>query len=126
VVGFYPEAAQKKFHEIRHAIYTIAQSKPKIGPITETLKWGEPAYLTEFSKSGSTIQIDWKQNEPDLIGIYLNSQTSMVETMRLNHPGAFSYRGNRCIQSRLDVQLPMPALKFCLYMALTYHSSKNQ
>lgn len=125
-VHHYPQTAQRKFYEIRNAIYATAQSNPNIGPITETLKWGEPAYLTEASKSGSTIRLNWKQKEPDFIGIYLNCQTSMLETMRLNHPGVFEYRGNRSILMPLNVRMPEKALNFCLNMALTYHISKKQ
>lgn len=31
------------------------------GPIEETLKWGDPAYVTSATKSGSTIRVVWKK-----------------------------------------------------------------
>ena len=34
------------------------------GPIEETLKWGDPAYVTSATKSGSTIRVVWKKARP--------------------------------------------------------------
>ena len=39
-----------------------------VGPLTETLKWGEPAYLTEVTKAGTTVRIAWKPATPSMIG----------------------------------------------------------
>ncbi|MGR3661484.1 MAG: DUF1801 domain-containing protein [Paracoccaceae bacterium] len=124
VVEDYPAAAQEQFHNIRKAIFAVARSNPAIGPLTETLKWGEPSYLTEVSKSGSTIRVAWKSKKPDAIGLYLNCQTTLLETMRLNYPDAFTYQGNRALLVPLDTILPEEALEFCIELALTYHRSK--
>lgn len=123
VVNNYPEVAQKQFHNIREKIFAAARSNADIGPLTETLKWGEPSYLTEVSKSGSTIRVAWKPKNPNTIGLYLNCQTTLLETMRLNYPVAFTYQGNRALLMPLNKPLPDEALGFCIELALTYHRS---
>ncbi|MEP4475000.1 MAG: DUF1801 domain-containing protein, partial [Lentilitoribacter sp.] len=40
----------KRLLEIRLLILELAEQDDQIGAITETLKWGEPSYLTEQSK----------------------------------------------------------------------------
>lgn len=121
----YPVPAQQIFHEIRSIVFRTAQSDPIIGKLTETLKWGEPAYLTQTSKSGSTLRLDWKPKIPDFFGLYLNCQTTLVETMRLNYPNTFVYQGDRALLLPLDQPLPHEALEFCIHLTQTYHRTKN-
>ncbi|MBV1868859.1 MAG: DUF1801 domain-containing protein [Marinosulfonomonas sp.] len=123
IVG-YPKPALDKFDQIRTMVFSVAASDPAVGPITETLKWGEPAYLTTASKSGSTIRLAWKAKNPDHVAIFLNCQTTMVETMRLNYPDAFMYQGNRALLAPLNEPLDDDALEFCVRLAQTYHVSK--
>ena len=57
----YPPTIQKQLLKLRSFVFEVAKSKKVIGPITEELKWNEPAFITQESKSGSTFRIDWKQ-----------------------------------------------------------------
>jgi len=43
---------------LRALILDTAAENPAIGPIEETFKWGEPAYLPSTTKSGTTIRIN--------------------------------------------------------------------
>ena len=38
-------------------ILDVAAKTPAIGPIEETLKWGQPAFLPNTTKSGTTIRL---------------------------------------------------------------------
>jgi hypothetical protein len=61
----YPEKARTKLMFLRQLILDTASSIRGVGEIEETLKWGEPSYLTPKSKSGSTLRIDWKESQED-------------------------------------------------------------
>ena len=50
----FPERIRARLLEARDLIFEIAAGIEGVGPLTETLKWGEPAYLTEATGSGST------------------------------------------------------------------------
>ena len=52
---------------LRALIFDVAAKTDGVGALDETLKWGEPAYLTR-SKSGSTIRLGWKASAPDEAG----------------------------------------------------------
>lgn len=91
-----------------------------LGALEETLRWGEPAYLTQ-SKSGSTIRIDWKQKHPDLYAMYFHCKTTLVDSFREIHGDTFRYAGNRAILFAMEDEIPVKELKHCIALALTYH-----
>ena len=55
----YPPNIRRKLLALRALILKTAASTQSVGELEETLKWGEPAYLTSESKIGSTIRINW-------------------------------------------------------------------
>lgn len=120
----YPAPARKRLMAIREAIFETARKTPDVGRITETLKWGEPAYLTEESGSGSTIRIDFKEKDPTHVSLFFNCQTTLVGKMRRQFPGDFSYVENRQVKIPLTGRLPKRVLAQCIAMALTYHQNK--
>ena len=121
----FPEPARDTLLNVRSLIFQTAASNPAVGPLTETLKWGEPAYLTEASKSGSTIRMGWKPANPDHGALFFNCKTTLVNIMRDVYPDIFTYQGNRAVLFRLDQPLPNDALAHSIEMALTYHLNKR-
>ena len=57
VFATYPKPMRSKLMALRQLIYETAAATDGVGAITETLKWGEPAYLTAATKSGTTVRI---------------------------------------------------------------------
>ena len=52
-----------------------------VGRLTETLKWGQPSYLTAESGSGTTVRIDRLKNRDDGYAIYFHCQSGLVEAV---------------------------------------------
>ena len=123
VIAPWPMPAQTHVHTIRAAILSAVADTPHVGPISETLKWGQPSWLTEACKSGTTIRVAWTQAQADQIGLYLNCQTTLIATMREIYPDAFTYAGNRGLFSPLDAPLPTGPLDHVIRMAQSYHRS---
>ena len=118
----FPTTARNVLLNVRALIFQTAATNPSVGPLTETLKWGQPSYLTEATKSGSTVRLDHTQ---DCGVIYLNCKTTLVDTMREIYPDTFTYQGTRAVLFPLDQPLPNDALAHCIEMALTYHRNKR-
>ena len=118
----YPEAVKATFAKIREMILDEAD-RLGAGPMEETLKWGEPAYLTSVTKSGSTIRLAWKPTDPDNCNIYLNCNTDLVARIKTEFPDAFKTTGNRCIHIPLGETLPELPIRAVISMALTYHKN---
>jgi hypothetical protein len=120
----YPVPVQRKLTKLRSLIFDVACTSG-VGAIEETLKWGEPAYLTTQSRSGSTIRLGWKRAKPSQYAMYFNCQTDLVETFRALFANTLVFEGNRAIVFDERDELPLDALRVCIEAALTYHARKR-
>ncbi len=120
----YPEHIRPKLEFLRKIILDEAANDTSIGKLEETLKWGEPSYLTTANKSGTTIRIDWKPKTPNQYAIYVNCKTTLIDTFRSLFP-ELSYEGNRAIIFNADQAIPENEVRLCISMALKYHLNKT-
>jgi hypothetical protein len=107
--------------EARALIFAVAAGIDGVGPLTETLKWGEPAYLTEASGSGSTIRLGATKSMPGRGALLLNCKTSLVATCRDQFSGLLDFEGDRAILMPPGGALSDTPLPLCIGLALTYH-----
>ena len=122
----YPAAVKKKMLSLRELIFEVAAQSPAIGELDETLKWGEPAYLTAQSKSGSTVRIDWKPKAPEQLAVYFNCNTNLVESFKSLFPNDFEFEGQRALLMKVNEPLPKKELSFCIAASLSYHLKKKR
>lgn len=122
----YPPKIRRQLLALRKIIFDVAASIEDVGPLEETLKWGEPAYITSQTKSGSTIRLGWKKATPTQYAIYFNCQTNLVESFRRLFVSELKFQGNRAIVFNDDDIVPKDAVCFCIAAALTYHLEKKQ
>ena len=120
----YPTAVRAKLLHLRQLILETAEELEHVGPITETLKWGEPAYLTSQTGSGSTIRIDWKAKSPDQYAMYFNCKTTLVDTFRTLFSKDFKFEDNRALIFTLSDSVPDDSVKHCIGAAMVYHRNK--
>lgn len=123
--AIYPPSVKRRLLALRELIFETAATTNGVGKLEETLKWGEPAYVTSVSKSGSTIRIAWKQKTPSQYAVYFNCQTTLIETFKTLFPGEFRFEGNRAIVFDVADKVPKVSLAFCIAAALTYHRNKR-
>lgn len=120
----YPAPVRAKLLALRRLIFDTAKATRGVGALEETLKWGQPSYLTPETGSGSTVRIDQVKPAADQVAVYFHCQTNLVETFRELYPD-LSYSGNRAILLDVAAKLPEPALRHCVALALTYHQKKR-
>jgi len=124
VFNTYSDDLRVKLLDLRRLIFDTAATTPGVGVIEETLKWGQPSYLTNHPKSGSTIRIDKVKSAPDHYAMYFHCQTRLVETFRQIYPEDLKYEGNRAIVFAVTKKIPEDILRHCIALALTYHLHK--
>lgn len=124
VFAGYPASIRPGLLALRELIFRTAAATDGVGEIEETLKWGEPAYLTSESKSGSTVRVAWKKSQPGQYAMYFHCQTNLVETFRTMFPDDFKFEGNRALVFAAGDKVPKDALAICIAAALTYHRRK--
>ena len=117
----YPESIRAPLLDLRELIFRTAEQTEGCGQVRECLKWGQPAYLTEKPKSGTTIRIDAARDRPNSYAIFFHCQTRMIVTLRDLYEGELVFDGNRAIRMTTDKPPPEEIIKHCLAMALTYH-----
>jgi hypothetical protein len=120
----WPAPAQERLRELRALILDTAAATEGVGPLTETLKWGEPAYLPERPRTGTTVRLGWKAKDPEHFALYVHCGTSLVDTFRSLHP-ELTFGGNRAVLLRIDEPLPKDAVARCIGIALTWHARKR-
>lgn len=125
VFSAYPRPIKAKLLALRRLIFDIAKTTKGVGALEESLKWGQPSYLTTETKSGSTIRIDQVKPAPGQYALYFHCQTNLVETFRELYP-ELSFGGNRSILLNAEDRLPEAALRHCVALALTYHLNKRK
>ncbi|MGB3184409.1 MAG: DUF1801 domain-containing protein [Ornithinimicrobium sp.] len=113
--------------QLRQLIFHTAAETVGVGPIDETLKWGQPSYLTSQSRSGSTIRLaPAPANTGYDCAMYFICSTSLVDDFRAAFGELFAYEGNRALLFRVADTLPVEQLRECVAMALTYHLSTGR
>ena len=126
VFDSFPPAPRKRLLAIRTLIHSVAAATDGVGEIEETLKWGEPAYLTTRSRSGSTIRLGCPTSQPGHCAVYFNCNTTLVDTFRNLFPNELRFEGNRAIVFAPGERIDTQALAVCVKAALTYHRDKRR
>jgi len=118
----YPDKVQKKMLYLRKLVRETAEEIEGLDELHETLKWGEPSFVT---KNGSTMRMDWKTKSPEQYALYFQCNSRLVETFRLVFGPLFQYEGKRAIIFQMNESIPKEELKACIKTALTYHTVKH-
>ncbi len=121
VLDTYPAPLRERLMRLRSLIEETAATTDGVGPLEETLKWGEVSYLTSASGSGTTVRIgrDKRSGQP---AIFVNCQTDLLSRYRALYPDGFGYDGDRGVV--LGEAPDEAALKHMIALALTYHARK--
>lgn len=118
----YPDSIRTKMENLRELVLEAASEIDGLENLEETLKWGEPSYLT---KHGSTVRMDWKAKKPDQYALYFKCTSKLVPTFRKLYSEMFTFEGDRAIVFKLDDVIPEKELRHCIKLALTYHKVKH-
>ena len=122
VFANYPDTVRDKMQFLRELVIETAEETEGIDKLEETLKWGEPSFVT---KNGSTLRMDWKERAPNQYAMYFQCTSRLVDTFRMVFSHKFQYEGNRAIVFQLNQKIPVLELKECIKASLTYHNVKH-
>jgi hypothetical protein len=126
IFNAYPGAVRRKLLAIRKLMFDTAARTEGVGKLEETLKWGQPSYLTSETKSGSTIRIDGIKGDDAHCAVYFICHTNLVEKFRELYGDRLRFEGNRGIVLDVKKALPAEELGHCIAIALTYQLAKRR
>jgi hypothetical protein len=122
VFNSYPEHVRPTMLALRDLVYSTAQRLGISDQLHESLKWGEPSYLT---KVGSTVRMHWKESDSEYFRVFFHCQTTLISTFREVYPSDFDFEGNRAIRFRVGDDIDLARLGHCIELSLRYHEVKH-
>lgn len=117
-----PAVPRKTLLAVRDIVLATAADTEGVGPIVETLKWGDPSYLPRRPRVGTTLRLGITGDRRP--AIFVHCQTRLIDAFRARYADRFDFEGNRALVIR-DGPPADAELTHCVAMALTYHRRKR-
>ncbi len=117
-----PPDAQDGLWALRALILETAQHLPDVGRVEECLKWGQPAFTTPETKSGSTLRIGCPKNGG--FALYAHCQTNIISSYADAFRGLDTVEGNRAVHFTDITQIDPARHGRLVSHALRYHLTK--
>jgi hypothetical protein len=114
-----PVDVAQVLRDARLEIFRIAGEAEGIGSLTETLKWGEPAYLTEAPKTGTTLRLGQIGGRA---AVMVPCSTTIIEDARAVFGEQPEFSGKRGLILGGERQV----FDYVINAALTYHIRKRR
>ncbi len=121
----WPDAAQRHFSIARQLVYAVATDQ-NIGPLEESLKWGQPAWRPAKARTGSTLRLYWSASDPRHLAAYVDCKTDIAAQMALRFADQFNNDGRRALAFSLEEALPEDAFWQLAHLTLCYHRLKRR
>lgn len=115
----YQPSSRAVLEVVRDLVFEAADEHPQIGPVSETLKWGEPSYLTPVTKAGSTLRLSQTRKD-EKPALFVNCKTDLIAQFRTLYPDTFMYDGVRALIVDGPPEMVREELKHCIALTLTY------
>ena len=112
----FPDETRDRLLTLRELIYDIARQTDGVGPVSETLKWGQISYL---NPSGTTLRIGTVDSN-ETLALYVHCQTSIVDDLKAAG-STLTFDGKRCIHLPVE-DLDTAEVRAAIIAALTYKS----
>ncbi|ASM72631.1 MULTISPECIES: hypothetical protein [Roseobacteraceae] len=115
----WPTAARVRFDVLRATILAAAHDA-SVGTLTESLKWGQPAWRPAAPRTGSTLRLNWSAAAPDVLTAYVDCKTDLAERMARLYPD-LPNDGRRALGLAVTGPLADQAISHLAAMTFTYH-----
>lgn len=105
---------------LRDLIYETAWDMPQVGPVAESLKWGQPSYAVA---RGTPLRI--AVPKAGGCGLYVHCQTTLIADYAALVAGADRIEGNRGVLFGSPDDIVETRLRLIVRSALTYHTHET-
>lgn len=123
----YPQDIRAPLEDLRETILDVGRALNGIGPLEESLKWGQPAYRPLRPRTGTTVRIGPATDADGQPGyaLYVPCQTTLIRDIRRLYRDRLRYAGDRAVVFAAGETPPPAPLKHFIALALTYHSRER-
>ena len=114
-----PPGSRAGLWSLRSLVLDTAAAMPEVGRIEECLKWGQPAFTTPQTKSGSTLRIGVPKTGG--FALYAHCQTNIISSFAAAFPGQDRIEGNRAVIFHDEAEIEPARHGQLVAHALRYH-----
>ncbi len=107
---------------LRALIFDVAAELPAVGRIEETLRWGQPSYITPESKSGSMLRLGVPKGAR--FGVFVHCQSQLIPEYLTTFPAWDRVEGTRAVLFDRPSEIEPLRHGWLIKRALTYHIRK--
>jgi len=104
---------------LRRLVFETAAELPQIGHLQESLRWGQPAYLTPDTKAATTLRLGVPKTAR--FALFVHCRTSLISDFTAAFPGWDRVEGNRAVLFDDIAQVDPVRHGWLIRRALTYH-----
>jgi len=121
-ISRWPDPVQARFQSMRMLFLDVAE-QADIGPLDESLKWGQPAWRPSRARTGSTLRLNWSDTAPDRLLAFVDCKTDLASQMQTRCPD-LPNDGRRALSFALEPSHD-DALWQLAHLTFTYHRTKR-
>lgn len=115
----YPQVIREALEDLRETILGVGDLIQGVGPLEETLKWGQPAYRFRSPDCGATIRIGTQAAGTEY-GLFLHNQTTLIDDLKALYRNRLRFSDDRAVVFAVGEVPPVEPLKHCIALALTF------
>ncbi len=114
-----PDDARPGLLKLRDLIFEVAAEHKRVGRLEESLRWGQPAYLTPVTRSGTTVRLGVPKAAR--FALFVHCQTSLIADHQEMFPDVDRCEGNRAVLFDRPDEIDSDRHGWLIARALTYH-----
>lgn len=103
---------------LRAMIFRRAADLPRIGRLSEALRWGQPAYLTPDTGAGCSLRIGPSPGGD--FAVFVHCKTGLIDSYLAGPGVGLRVQGTRAVLFQTADEIPA-SLSLLIGQALTYH-----
>lgn len=116
-----PLPLRRGMYHLRDLIFAQAARMPQIGPLTEALRWGQPAFLTLDTGAACSLRIG--PVKATGFGLFVHCQTGLIGAFGNGAGAGLRFDGNRGVLFGPDDPIDPAQISVLIGQALGYHLS---
>lgn len=105
--------------ELRRLIFGQAARMPQIGPLTEELRWGQPAFLTVGTGAACSLRIGPLKRGG--FGLFVHCQSGLIAPFQAGPGAGLRFDGTRGVLFDKPAQVNAGQITPLIAQALGYH-----
>jgi hypothetical protein len=118
-----PVPVRQGLLQLRGLILTEAAQMPQIGPVTEALRWGQPAFLTLQTGAGCSLRIGPVKSGG--FGQFVHCQSGLIPAFAAGPGAGMRFEGTRAVLFATVAEIQAAPLALLIGRALGFHLGRK-